>query len=73
MKKIILVFLITFLFSKEYAVTITSEDETVDYSVTDFSLGYSLSDNSSVSMNYASTDRSGEDDNKTWISLNIGF
>lgn len=53
--------------------TITSEDETVDYSVTDFSLGYTLSDNSSVSMNYASTDRSGEDDNKTWISLNIGF
>ena len=30
--------------------TITSEDETVDYSVTDFSLGYTLSDNSSVTV-----------------------
>ena len=53
--------------------TITSEDETVDYSVTDLSLGYTLSDNSSVTMNYASSDRSGEDNTKTWISLNIGF
>ena len=52
---------------------ITSEDETVDYSVTDLSLGYTLSDNSSVTMNYASSDRSGEDNTKTWISLNIGF
>ena len=53
--------------------TISSEDETIDYSVTDLSLGYSLSDNSSLSMNYASSDRSGDDVNKTWISLNIGF
>ena len=53
--------------------TITSEDETVDYSVTDLSLGYTLSENSSVTMNYASSDRSGEDNTKTWISLNIGF
>ena len=53
--------------------TITSEDETVDYYVTDLSLGYTLSDNSSVTMNYASSDRSGEDNTKTWISLNIGF
>lgn len=52
---------------------ISSEDETVDYSVTDLSLGYTLSDNSSVTMNYASSDRSGEDNTKTWISLNIGF
>ena len=47
--------------------------QTVDYSVTDLSLGYTLSDNSSVTMNYASSDRSGEDNTKTWISLNIGF
>ena len=53
--------------------TISSEDETIDYSATDLSLGYSLSDNSSLSMNYASSDRSGDDVNKTWISLNIGF
>ena len=53
---------------------ITSEDETIDYSVTDFSLGYSLSDNSGVTVNYASSDRDAENEfTKTWISLNIGF
>ena len=53
--------------------TISSEDETIDYSVTDLSLGYSLSDNSSVSMNYATSDRDAEEYTQTWISLNIGF
>jgi len=54
--------------------TITSEDESVDYSVTDFSLGYTLSDNSGVTVNYASSDRDSENEfTKTWISLNIGF
>jgi hypothetical protein len=53
---------------------ITSEDETIDYSVTDFSLGYSLSDNSGVTVNYASSDRDANNEfTKTWISLNIGF
>ncbi|MBL6658287.1 MAG: hypothetical protein ISR00_05770 [Flavobacteriales bacterium] len=53
--------------------TIKSENETIDYSVMDLSLGYSLSDNSGVSVNYATTDRTGEDVTKTWISLNVGF
>jgi len=44
-----------------------------DISVMDLSLGYTLSDNSSVTMNYASTDESGDDETRTWISLNIGF
>ena len=53
---------------------ITSEDETIDYSVTDISLGYSLSDNSGVTVNYASSDRDPNNEfTKTWISLNIGF
>jgi len=54
--------------------TITSEDETVDYSVMDLSLGYSLSDNSGLSVNYATSDRDSENEfTKTWISLNVGF
>ena len=54
--------------------TITSEDETVDYSVMDLSLGYSLSDNSGLSVNYATSDRDAENEfTKTWISLNVGF
>jgi len=44
-----------------------------DISVMDLSLGYNLSDNSSVTLNYASTDESGTDMTQTWISLNIGF
>jgi len=54
--------------------TITSEDETIDYSVMDVSLGYSLSDNSGVSLNHATSDRDATDEfTKTWISLNVGF
>ena len=58
--------------------TITDADDAQgvsfdDISVMDISLGYTLSDNSSVTMNYASTDESGDDENRTWISLNIGF
>jgi hypothetical protein len=54
--------------------TITSEDETIDYSVMDLSLGYSLSDNSGLSVNYATSDRDAANEfTKTWISLNVGF
>ena len=54
--------------------TITSEDETVDYAVTDLSLGYTLSDNSSVKVNYATSDRDANAEyTKTWISLHVGF
>jgi hypothetical protein len=53
---------------------IESEDATVDYSVTDLSLGYTLSDNSSVKLNYATSDRKTDDEyTKTWISLHVGF
>ena len=53
--------------------TVESEDELTEYSVTDLSLGYSLSENSSVSMNYSTTDRADQDWTATWLSLNIGF
>jgi len=55
--------------------TISAEEEGAfdDISVMDLSVGYTLSDNSSVTMNYASTDESGDDETRTWISLNIGF
>ena len=54
--------------------TITSEDETIDYSVMDLSLGYSLSDNSGLTVNYATSDRDAANEfTKTWISLNVGF
>ena len=55
--------------------TISAEEDGAfdDISVMDLSLSYTLSDNSSVTMNYASTDESGDDETFTWISLNIGF
>ena len=55
--------------------TISPETEGAfeDISVMDLSVGYTLSDNSSVTLNYASTDESGDDETQTWISLNIGF
>ena len=54
--------------------TIQSEDEAIDYTVTDLSLGYTLSDNSSVKLNYASSDRDANAEyTKTWISLHVGF
>jgi hypothetical protein len=54
--------------------TIASEDETIDYSVMDLSLGYSLSDNSGLSVNYATSDRDAANEiTKTWISLHVGF
>jgi hypothetical protein len=53
---------------------VTSEDEAVEYAVTDISLGYTLSDNSSVKVNYATSDQDAENEfTKTWISLHIGF
>lgn len=54
--------------------TITSEDEVTDYSVMDLSLGYSLTDNSGLTVNYATSDRDANNEfTKTWIALNIGF
>ena len=54
--------------------TIASEDETIDYSVMDLSLGYSLSDNSGLSVNYATSERDAANEfTKTWISLHVGF
>jgi hypothetical protein len=54
--------------------TIASEDDAVDYSVMDVSLGYSLSDNSGVTVNYATSDRDAANEfTQTWISLNVGF
>lgn len=44
-----------------------------DITVMDLSVGYTLTDNSSVTLNYASSDESGDDVTQTWISLNIGF
>lgn len=54
--------------------TIASEDEIIDYSVMDLSLGYSLSDNSGLSVNYATSERDAANEfTKTWISLHVGF
>ena len=55
--------------------TISPEEDGAfeDISVMDLAVGYTLSDNSSVTLNYASTDASGDDETRTWISLNIGF
>lgn len=54
--------------------TITSEDETIDYTVMDLSLGYSLTDNSGLTVNYATSERDAANEfTKTWIALNIGF
>ncbi|MGC6471146.1 MAG: hypothetical protein ACON4E_07770 [Flavobacteriales bacterium] len=54
--------------------TIESEDEMIEYNVTDFSLGYTLSDNSSIAVNYATSDRDANAEyTKTWISLHVGF
>ena len=56
--------------------TVAHEDETLsanDYGVTDISLGYTLSENSGVKVNYATSDQNGGDFAKTWISLHVGF
>tara|TARA_B110000003_G_C16654586_1_gene535879 strand:- start:1206 stop:2264 length:1059 start_codon:yes stop_codon:yes gene_type:complete len=53
---------------------IASEDEAIDYAVTDLSLGYTLSDNSSIKVNYATSDMDANAEyTKTWISLHVGF
>ena len=61
--------------------TVAYEDETKsddDFNVTDISLGYTLSENSSVKVNYATSDQKTVDGmendfTKTWISLHVGF
>ncbi len=55
--------------------TIAPETDGVfnDITVMDLSVGYTLTENSSLSLNYASTDESGDDETQTWISLHIGF
>jgi hypothetical protein len=54
--------------------TVTSEDEAVDYSVTDISLGYDLSDNSSLNVTMSTSDVDAANEfSKTWIALNIAF
>jgi len=53
---------------------VTSEDDAVEYSVTDISLGYTLSDNSSINVNYSTSDENADVEfTKTWIALNIAF
>ena len=54
--------------------SVTSEDEAVEYAVTDISLGYTLSDNSSVKVNNATSDQDAENEfTKTWISLHLSL
>ena len=53
---------------------IASEDDVIDYAVTDLSLGYTLSDNSSIKVNYATSDMNADAEyTQTWISLHVGF
>ena len=56
--------------------TISPEEEGAfeDISVMDLSVGYTLTDNSSVTLNYATYDDGvSEEETTSWISLNIGF
>jgi hypothetical protein len=48
---------------------VTNEAETVDYSVTDMSLHYNLSDNSSLGVMMSNND----DDSRMWMSVKVGF
>jgi hypothetical protein len=55
---------------------IKSEDDVTDYSVMDVSLAYTLSDNSSIRVNYATNDMLEDmdmDATQTWITLHVGF
>lgn len=55
---------------------IKSEDDVTEYSVMDVSLAYTLSDNSSIRVNYATNDMledSDMDATQTWITLHVGF
>ena len=56
-----------------HSITPETDGAFEDITVMDLSVGYTLTDNSSISLNYASTDESGDDDTRTWISLHIGF
>lgn len=48
---------------------VTNEAETVDYSVTDLSLDYNFSDNSSLGVAMSNND----DDSRMWMSVKVGF
>ena len=48
---------------------VTNEAETIDYSVTDLSLGYNFSDNSSLAVAISNND----DDSRMWMSVKVGF
>lgn len=50
-----------------------SDDADRDFSVMDFSFGYAMSDNSSFSLSYSSTDEGGEDDSRMWLGFSMGF
>lgn len=56
-----------------HSITPETDGAFEDITVMDLSVGYTLTDNSSISLNYASTDESGDDETRTWISLHIGF
>lgn len=53
--------------------SISNEAATRDFSVMDLSFGYSLTDNSSLSVTYSSTDEGEEDDSRMWIGFSMGF
>ena len=56
-----------------HSITPETDGAFEDITVMDLSVGYTLTDNSSISLNYASTDEFGDDETRTWISLHIGF
>ena len=51
----------------------TDVDDARDFSTMEFNLGYSLSDNSSLSMNFASSDETEDDATRMWMSLSMAF
>lgn len=44
-----------------------------DFTGTEFNFGYTLSDNASFSLNYASNDEESADNSRMWLSLNVAF
>ena len=52
---------------------VTNEAETIDYSVTDLSLGYNFSDNSSLSVHMSNGQSDNEDNTRMWLGVHVGF
>ena len=50
-----------------------TDDADLDYSVTDLSLGYSFSENSSLSVHMSNGQSDNEDNTRMWLGVHVGF